>query len=63
MTHHIAYIHGVKLEPFSPPSFCQSEAGLEEYIYHYQKGCRQVTGKPYYCCYGPQQKTALRMAA
>ena len=24
MTHHIGYIHGSKLEPFLPPSFCHS---------------------------------------
>ena len=47
MTHHIGYIHGAKLQPFSPPSFCQSGAGLDEYTYYYHKGCRQVTGKPY----------------
>ena len=47
MMHHIGYIHGSKLEPFSPPSFCQSGHGLEEYAYHYQKGYRRVTGKPY----------------
>ena len=33
--------HGSKLEPFSPPSFCRSGAGLQEYTYHYQKGYRQ----------------------
>ena len=47
MTRHIGYIHGAKLEPFSPPSFCQNRAGLEEYTYYYQKGYRQVTGKLY----------------
>ena len=47
MTYHIGYIHGSKLVPFSPPSFCRSEAGLEEYAYYYRKGYRQVTGKPY----------------
>jgi hypothetical protein len=30
MAHHIGYIHGSKLEAFSPPSFCQSGARLEE---------------------------------
>jgi hypothetical protein len=47
MTHHIGYIHGAKLQSFSPPSFCQSGAGLDEYTYYYHKGYRQVTGKPY----------------
>jgi hypothetical protein len=28
------------------PIFCQSGAALQEYLY-YQKGYRQVTGKPY----------------
>jgi hypothetical protein len=46
MTHHIGYIHGSKLEPFSPPNFCRSGAGLEEYLY-YQKGYRQITGRLY----------------
>ena len=61
MTRHIGYVHGSKLEPFSPPSFCQSGAGLQEYAYYYQKGYRQVTGKPYYY-HAPEQKP-LRMAA
>lgn len=53
MTRHIGYIHGSKLEPFSPPSFCRSGAALQEYIYYYyQKGYRQATGKPYV----PEQK-------
>ncbi len=60
MTRHIGYVHGSKLESFSPPSFCQSGAGLQEYAYYYQKGYRQVTGKPYY--YAPEQKP-LQMAA
>ena len=47
MTRHIGYIHGSKLEPFSPPRFCQSGAGLQEYTYYYQKGYRQVTGREY----------------
>ncbi|MDX6379838.1 MAG: hypothetical protein QOI57_862 [Rubrobacteraceae bacterium] len=47
MTHHIGYIHGAKLESFSPPSFCRSETALEQYLYYYQKGYRQVTGRPY----------------
>jgi hypothetical protein len=51
MTRHIGYIHGLKLEPFSPPSFCQSGHSLQEYAYHYEKGYRQVTGKPYYYYY------------
>jgi hypothetical protein len=46
MTKHIGYIHGSKLEPFSPPSFCRSGAGLQQYTYYYQKGYRQVTGRP-----------------
>jgi hypothetical protein len=53
MTRHVGYIHGSKLESFLPPSFCQSGAGLEEYTYYYQKGYRQVTGKPY----TPEQKS------
>jgi hypothetical protein len=61
MTHHIGYIHGSKLEPFSPPSFCRSGAGLEEYAYHYEKGYRQVTGKPCYH-HAPEQKPE-RLAA
>ncbi len=56
MTHHIGYIHGSKLEPFSPPSFCCSGTGLQEYTYYYQKGYRQVTGKPYHT---PEQKPLL----
>ncbi len=55
MTRHIGYIHGAKLEPFSPPSFCCSGAGLQEYTYYYQKGYRQVTGK----LYMPEQKPLL----
>ena len=47
MTRHIGYIHGSKLDPFSPPRFCQSGAGLQEYTYYYQKGYRQVTGRTY----------------
>jgi hypothetical protein len=47
MTKHIGYIHGSKLEPFSPPSFCRSGAGLQEYTYYYQKGYRLTTGRPY----------------
>ncbi len=47
MTRHIGHIHGSKLEPFSPPSFCRSGAGLEEYTYHYRKGYRQATGEAY----------------
>jgi hypothetical protein len=61
MTHHIGYIHGSKLEPFSPPHFCQSRARLEEYTYYYKKGYRQVTGKPYY--YSSEQRPSLRIAA
>jgi hypothetical protein len=60
MTHHIGYIHGAKLEPFSPPSFCRSGHGLEEYAYYYQKGYRQVTGKPYY---NALQRKPERLAA
>jgi len=60
MTYHIGYIHGSKLEPFSPPSFCQSGAGLEQYTYYYQKGYRQVAGKPYYAS---DQRSLLRVAA
>jgi hypothetical protein len=33
MTNHIGYTHGSKLEPFSPPIFCRSGAGLQEYTY------------------------------
>ena len=47
MTKHIGYIHGTRLESFSPPTFCRSEAGLQEYLYYYQKGYRQVTGNLY----------------
>ncbi len=57
MTHHIGYIHGSKLKPFSPPSFCRSsEAALEEYRYYYSKGYRRVTGKEY--THMPQQVAA-----
>jgi hypothetical protein len=59
MTHHIGYIHGSKLEPFSPPSFCRSGAALEEYLYYYQKGYRQVTG----CSYTLKQEEPQRVAA
>jgi hypothetical protein len=62
MTHHTGYIHGSKLQPFSPPSFCQSGARLEEYAYYYQKGYRQVTGKPYYYP-ASEQRSSLRVAA
>ena len=62
MTRHIGYIHGTKLEPFSPPRFCQSGARLEEYTYYYQKGYRQVTGQPHYHS-APGQKPLLRIAA
>ncbi len=58
MTRHIGYVHGSKLEPFSPPSFCCSGAGLQEYIYYYQKGYRQVTGKLYTLEQKPQQMAA-----
>ena len=47
MTRHIGLIHGSKLASFCPPIFCQSGAALQEYLYYYQKGYRQVTGKPY----------------
>jgi hypothetical protein len=47
MTRHIGYIHGSEPEPFSPPEFYRSGAGLEEYAYHYQKRYRRATGKPY----------------
>jgi hypothetical protein len=64
MTRHTGYIHGSKLEPFSPPCFCQSGVGLEQYVYYYQKGYRQATGKPYYFyCPAPKQKSSLLMAA
>jgi hypothetical protein len=58
MTHHIGYIHGSRLEPFSPPSFCRSGAGLQEYTYYYQKGYRRITGKPYQLDQLPQQIAA-----
>ncbi len=48
MTHHTGYIHGSKLDPFSPPEFYRSGAGLEEYAYCYQTGYRLVTSNPYY---------------
>ena len=53
MTHHIGYIHAVKLEPFSPPVCCRSGAALEEYTYYYQKGYRQVAGGESYV---PQER-------
>ena len=63
MTRHIGYIHGSKLAPFSPPCFCQSGVGLEQYVYYYQKGYRQVTGKPYFYCPAPKQKSSLLLMA
>ncbi len=60
MTHHIGYIHGSRLESFSPPSFCQNAAGLEEYTYYYQKGYRQVTGKTFSPKQEPLQKSRCR---
>ena len=42
MTHHIGYIPGSKLDPFSPPEFYWSGAGLEEYAYYYQKPPRMA---------------------
>jgi hypothetical protein len=60
MTRHIGYIHDSKLEPFSPPCFCQSGVGLEAYSYHYQKGYRRVTGESYIL---QRQHEPLRMAA
>jgi hypothetical protein len=58
MTRHIGYIHGSKLKHFSRPSFCQSGAALQEYIYYYRKGYCKSTGKPYM----PEHKP-LRVAA
>jgi hypothetical protein len=58
MTKHIGYIHGSGLESFSPPRFCRSGAGLEEYTYYFQKGYRQVTGKPYHVPEQQLQRTA-----
>jgi hypothetical protein len=43
MTRPIGYIHGSKLEPFSPPSYCQCGVGPQQYTY-YHKGYRQGTG-------------------
>jgi hypothetical protein len=63
MTHHIGYIHGVKLESFSPPSGCRSGAGLEQYTYYYQMGYRRVTGKPHHHHSASEQKSLLRIAA
>jgi hypothetical protein len=67
MTRHIGYIHGSKLEPFSPPCFCQiGGLGLSSTSTNYQKVYLQVTGKPYYYCYycpAPKQKSSLLMAA
>jgi hypothetical protein len=63
MTRHIDYIHSPKLEPFSPPRFCQSGARLEEYTYYYQKGYHQVTGKPHHHHSASEQKALLRIAA
>ena len=40
MTRHIGYIHGSKLEPFSPPSFCRSGTTLQEYIYYRKSAAR-----------------------
>ncbi len=59
MTRHIGYIHGAKLEPFSPPSFCQSGAGFQQYAYYYQKGYRRATGEPHY----PPEQKPERLAA
>jgi hypothetical protein len=59
MTNHVSYIHGFKLEAFSPPKFCQSGARLEEYTYYYQKGHRQVAGKLYYA----SEQRSSRVAA
>jgi hypothetical protein len=61
MTRHIGFVHGSKLEPFSPPSFCRSGAGLQQYTYYYQQGYRRVTGKPYY--YDTPKQKLLRIAA
>ena len=58
MTHHIGYIHGSKLEPFSPPSFCRSGAALQESLYYYQKGYRQVAGKSYVLAEHQQPRVA-----
>jgi hypothetical protein len=58
MTRHIGFIHGSKLKAFSPPSFCRSGAGLEEYTYYYQKGYRQVTGKTYHASEQQLQRIA-----
>ncbi len=58
MAKHIGYIHGIELEPFSPPSFCRSGAALQEYAYYHQKGYRRAKGKPH----TPDQKS-LRMVA
>jgi len=63
MIYHIGYIHGSKLEPFSPPKFYQSGARLEEYTYYYQKGYRQITGEPYYYYSASEQEGSLRVAA
>jgi hypothetical protein len=48
MTHHTGHIHASKPDPFSPPEFYRSGAGIEEYAYYYQKGYRRVTSNPYY---------------
>lgn len=58
MNQRIEYIHGAKLEPFSPPSFCTTEAALEEYLYYCQKGYSQITGQPCLPKQGPQQTAA-----
>ena len=58
MTRHIGYIHGATQEPFSPPPFCQSGAGLQEYTYYYSKGFRQVTGRSYTPHQEPQRIAA-----
>ncbi len=38
MTHHVGYIHGSKLEPFSPLRFGEGGAELRGYEYYCRKG-------------------------
>jgi hypothetical protein len=42
MSHHIGYIPGSKPQPFSPPAFRRSGAGLEEYAYYHQEPLRMA---------------------
>jgi len=61
MTHHIGYIHGRKLEPFSPPCFCQSGPLCRSTPNYYQKGYRRHIGKMF--TPHKQHQESLRIAA